>query len=684
MNRFSSQIKLLFALQAIFCSVVNAQQKTPPGVTFYVAPNGSDANAGSESAPFATPQRARDAIRAVKQRGLGRPVTVYLRGGTYFLREPLVFAPQDSGTPDAPITYAAYAGEIPVLSGGTRIRSWKQSGKLWTARVPAGENGALRTFDQLWSANEGKNERRPRARTPNNGNFRVAGSEGKSGPTVRHTLPLLREFRFARGDLKSSWVQSGDAEAVVLHFWVETRLPIEEIDETTQTVRFARGSKLRLTDDNSQNGARYYVEGFREALDAPGEWFHDRARGEIAYFPKRGEERRNWEMIAPRLESLVRFEGRPGAEWVENLTLRGLTLSHNAWQLPRDAVIPKSQAAAYIPGAVVAVGARRCRLENVRLAHFGSYGIELGAGCTDNVIARCQIEDGGAGGIIIDGGDAQSPELLRTGRNTVEDNEIHHLGAVYPSAVGVLLMHTAGNRIAHNHIHHLFYSGVSVGWVWGYKPSVARDNLIEWNHIHDIGQGLLSDMGGIYLLGISPRTRVANNHIHDIQSHGYGGWGIYTDEGSSEITVENNLVYRTKSNPFNQHFGRANVVRNNIFALGGDYVVSQGRDDPPSFASDFNLLWDLGGELVAAGNPRGAKAVLSIEQWRALGQDKNSLVADPGFVNAANGDFTFKAASPALRLGFVPFAWREAGVRRGVVTGPARSSQAGTKRKEIR
>ncbi len=130
------------------------------------------------------------------------------------------------------------------------------------------------------------------------------------------------------------------------------------------------------------------------------------------------------------------------------------------------------------------------------------------------------------------------------------------------------MRHAAGNRIAHNHIHDLFYSGISVGWSWGYGESVARDNAIAHNHVHDVGQGLLSDLGGIYLLGVSAGTTVRNNLVHDVRRYHYGGWGIYPDEGTSHVVIEDNVCYDTDSQALHQHYGRENLVRNNIFAWG--------------------------------------------------------------------------------------------------------------------
>jgi len=242
-------------------------------------------------------------------------------------------------------------------------------------------------------------------------------------------------------------------------------------------------------------------------------------------------------------------------------------------------------------------------------------------------------------------------------------------------------MHADQNTVAHNHIHHLCYTGISCGWVWGYGPSVSRDNRIEFNHIHDVGQKILSDMGGIYLLGQQPGTVVRGNVIHDVDSWSYGGWGIYTDEGSSNILIENNLVYRTKSGGFHQHYGKDNVVRNNIFALAREEQIARSRAEPhksftfehnivyftdgplfgknwtgDGFALDFNLYWNAAGKAVTF--PGG-----TAPQWQKRGFDKHSMVADPKFRDPTKGDFTLAADSPALKLGFKPLDPTSAGPR---------------------
>ena len=281
----------------------------------------------------------------------------------------------------------------------------------------------------------------------------------------------------------------------------------------------------------------------------------------------------------------------------------------------------------------------------------------------------------------------------------ITDNLLQFYGDEYPSAVGILLMHTSGNVVAHNEIHHGWYTGISIGWVWGYGPSVSRDNLIEFNHIHDLGQGLLSDMGGIYTLGVSPGTVIRNNVIHDVNANQYGGWGIYHDEGSTHILDENNLVYNTKFSTFNIHYAKEVTVRNNIFALGRLEQLSRTRMEPHRsvFFENNIVYWKTGelfsknwkdtpyyfylqpGKTPGASSANTTNTVSTFEMnwnlyfnpekqqadipcnggtwadWRQRGKDRDSLYADPLFADAEHYDFRLKPGSPALALGFKPF-----------------------------
>ena len=254
--------------------------------------------------------------------------------------------------------------------------------------------------------------------------------------------------------------------------------------------------------------------------------------------------------------------------------------------------------------------------------------------------------------------------------------------SAYPAAsirstVGVLSMNAYDVSICHNHIFDLFYTGVSCGWEWGYQDSVSRDNLIAFNHIHDLGHKLLSDMGGIYTLGVQPGTVIRNNLIYNVTSAHYGGWCIYPDEGSSHLLIENNVCYDADRQPFHQHYGRENIIRNNIWVCGGESVGIYSRNEPhtgfvwlrnimvskgePMFKSywlpdaeahrivaDCNLYYNTAGKPVFL---MGGKN-FSFKQWQAMGRDQHSIVADPKFKDFARRDLTLARNSPAFKVGF--------------------------------
>jgi hypothetical protein len=274
----------------------------------------------------------------------------------------------------------------------------------------------------------------------------------------------------------------------------------------------------------------------------------------------------------------------------------------------------------------------------------------------------------------------ESGKVNPAGEITFTDNEITHYGRIHPAAVGVLVMQSGKNRIAHNLIADGYYTGISVGWTWGYAESPCRENIIEFNHVHTIGQGLLSDMGGIYTLGPQPGTIIRGNYFHDIVSHAYGGWGLYTDEGSSGIVLENNLVARCKSAGFHQHYGKDNIVRNNVFAWNREHSLMRSREESHnSFTFEHNIVVADSGELLGSywsnehfvidhncywdtrhGANDGAYQFAggTFAQWRARGHDVHSVIRDPGVpgggIPVPNSESV--AAAIGFQLGTLPKA----------------------------
>jgi hypothetical protein len=633
-----------------------------PRPDFIVSPAGNDSwsgrlaepNRDKTDGPFATVDRARNAVRELKPRP-DVPRTVAIRGGTYYLKETVAFGPDDSGTKDSPIVYISWDGEIPVLSGGIRVTGWKKSGDRWMAKVP----GTARSgFTQLWA----NGVRRYRSRLPREGYYHIAKGVSLSG------------FRCLPDEFPKKLANPDEVEVLVFQNWTMNRTPLAGLDAKTLTVTLAAPVSEMADWAVLKQGARFIFDNVREAL-APGQWHLDAKAGTLTYLPLPGETPENTEVIVPRLSLLVEFNGDvKERKWVAHLELRGISFAHTGWTTP-----PRGQncgqAEVNLDGALTATGARNITIADCAVAHTSCHGMDFGAGCRDIVVERCAVTDLGAG--AVKAGTTESPTNPEEAveRITVRDCTLAHGGRFHPAGIGVLILRAAGCQVVHNDIFDFYYTGVSVGWSWGYADAGTRENRVADNHIYNLGQGVLNDMGGIYTLSPQPGTVLVGNKIHDIEcaDGGYGGWGIYYDEGSTGIVAEGNLVYRTNSAGFHQHYGRENFVRNNIFAFGGQGQLMRTRaenhlsftlernivlaDGVPLLASNWsgtgfeivrNLYWDL------AGAPTGPTKETTWEQWKAQGHDANSVVADPGFADPRKGDFTLKPDSPAFRLGIKP------------------------------
>lgn len=645
----------------------------------YVSIDGNDSNPGTIDQPYQSIQKA------IVESGRLKSSFIYLKAGIYPLTEPLVVLPT-SQLDSLKIT--GYSDDKVVISGGRRLTGWKkQKNGLWVTDVPEAKNGKWQ-FSQLFV--NGKLQ--PRARKPNSGFLRVKGMPDGTALKVRYNTPS-KTFEFAEGEIRSDWKNMEDVEVVVYHFWTDTHLRIQSVDTATNIITFKHRSSKVFSDDYSNEGARYIVQNVFEELDSPGEWYLDRKSGKCFYYPFPEDDIEVTTIVAPVADQLIRLDGDPlNRNFIKKISFENLEFCYTNWELPIDDTNSR-QGSAIVPAAISLKGAQNCSFKNCRFTNLGTWAVELNEGCSKNTFVLNEIDHVAAGGIRINGGNYDEHPLLSTSKNKIERNHIHHYGEVYPSAVGVLLQRTEGNQIAHNLIHNGYYTGISIGWEWGYGRSVSRDNIIEYNHIHHIGQGMLSDMGAIYTLGVSPGTIIRNNLIHDVDANGYGGWGVFLDEGSTHILFENNVIYNTKFAPLSIHFSKELTVRNNIFALGrkqqldrsrvehhksvffernivywreGNLIDGKWKDEPyqfyfhpknetgtatvkETFDMDYNLFF----------NPVKSLDQISFNgkswrEWNEMGKDVHSVYADPLFEDATNYDFRLKAQSPAFNLGFTP------------------------------
>lgn len=691
MPQLENPSRVLALLAAILLCVTCRTIASEPN--FFVATGGSDQwsgtaanpNADKSDGPFATVQRAQLAVRELRKKQADRaePIIVAIRGGNYWLDKPIQFEPEDSGTEKSPVIYQAYENEQPILSGGRAITGWKLDEKQrWYADLPEAKDGKW-SFVQIFV----NQQRRDRVRMPKQGYYKVAAS---CDPTPKAAGKGNDRFGFNQGELDPNWHNLDDVEVAVFHQWAVSRLRVASIDAAAKTVTLHGSTSGTSSWAQFSPGARYFVMNVQEALSEPGEWYLDRTTGRLTYIAKPGESMENTTVVAPYLRNLLLFAGDlKQRRWVQHLQLKGLTFAHSNWSTPPDGqAFP--QAEINLGAAVAAIATRHVSLEGCAVRHTGEYGVGFGAGCKYNRLEGCELVDLGAGGIKIgnalpsqwdDSLAAPADEEAEVSHHTVNNCLVAHGGRLHPAAIGVWIGHSPYNTITHNDVFDFYYTAFSIGWVWGYAESHAHHNEIAFNHAHHIGQGVLSDMGCTYTLGVSPGTTIHDNHFHDVVSFDYGGWGLYTDEGSTGIVLKNNLVYRCSRASFHQHYGKENRVENNILANSGEQQLQRTRTEPhTSFFFERNIVfWENDSPLLGsnwndnnfhmdsnlyfhAGKPVTFFGGLTLEQWQKdRKQDLNSVIADPGFVDSKKDDFRLKPDSPALKLGFVPFDYSKAG-----------------------
>ena len=658
----------------IFCQESAFSQK------IYVSPAGTDTNDGTIDKPLGTLTAANNKARELrKTMKFDEPLEIIASGGEYFMIQPLSLKADDSGTPDSPLVFKAEPGSKAIFRGGIQISGFeKVNENLWRAFVPQ-----VAWYDSYFEQLYVNGKRAVRAKSPNEGFFRVKNvtetilekGEGRSPELAVQKVELDISDTASFSSFSKQDFQ--DALIVFYHNWDNTRKRVTGFVRESLSVYIAGEGMKPWNPIN--NKSRYLVENFKAALDAPGEWFLDRS-GYLYYIPREGETTENTVFHIPVIKEFVTIQGDPvSGRKVENIRFENLVFEVAGYKTPPDGNEP-AQAAAPVDAVVTLDFADNIEFRNCEIAHTGTYAFWFRRACSNCSVNKCYMHDLGAGGIKIGETVIRKDADEITSNITVDNNIIRDAGHIFPCAVGIIIFNASDNKLTHNEIADLRYSGVSVGWVWGYSPSPSKRNLIAFNHIHHLGWGELCDMGGVYTLGASEGTVVANNQIHHVYSFDYGGWGLYTDEGSYDITMENNLVYMCKNSGFHQHYGKENIIRNNIFAFNIRSQLQATRIEEHkslsftnniiyfdrgtllssnwhkfNLVTDNNIYWDTRTKDIRFGD-------VSFADWRKSGKDVHSIIADPEFVNPSAFDFRLKRNSLVRKTGFIPFDYSSAGV----------------------
>jgi hypothetical protein len=531
------------------------------------------------SGPVSTLAAARDAVRKARAEGENGPITVRVADGVYPLTEAVIFEPQDSD-----VTYEAAAGAKPVFAGGRKITGWTAGPDgVWTAKV----DPAWR-FEALWV----NGQRATRARTPNAGFLQAYGQPSDPLPGVplaaspsRTLIQISPDDAKAFADLSKE--ELNDVNTLVYFSWDVSRLRLAGVDAAKGTLQFTGGVREFFSLAPFHN---MHLENFRAALDAPGEWFLARD-GTVSYIPRPGETPENAEVWAPVAAQWLVIKGDPANEqFVEKLAFRGLSFRGQSYTLPEKGV-HYGQAESGLIGAIEVDGARELTFERCEFTGTLTHALRIRNGNRDVTVRQCLLRDLGAGGIYIGDSKTNQPGPQHTSHVTVENCIIQTGGRYFMAGIGVLVFHASDVIIRHCDIADFFYSAISTGWTWGYKPTTCARILIEHCHLHHLGWAVLSDMGGVYTLGPQPGSVIRSCHIHDIGCASYGAWGMYNDEGSTGIVWESNLVHDTQSAGYHQHYGRGNIVRNNIIAFGAEEHVRYSRPEEFfAFAFERNIV----------------------------------------------------------------------------------------------
>lgn len=542
----------------------------------YVSPRGNDRSEGTAAHPVLTLQRA---VALSHASGARR---IVLHGGTYRLTAPLHLTAADAG-----LSFNAATGERPILSGGVRITGWHEvvdaRRNLWAAPVPQ----SVKNSRQLYI--NGLRATRTRGRVPVVLTETLTGYTASTDTMAAWNNPSDIEFVYTGGN--SIWSERSEG----LGSWTQPRCPIASIsgttitmaqpcwDNSTKRVMLPNGSRTaNLVGPMSVGKRPEYVENAYELLGAPGQFYLDRPAHVVYYVPRPGENLKTADVEMPVLETLVEGDGSAAAP-IDNITFSGLQFSYATWLGPSSPEgfseiqanyqvtgpdgYSRQALCHFVPNGTCPFGAWTQAHANISLSfahrvrfihddfiHLGAAALTLGDGAQNDSVEGCIFTDISGNGVQLGGVDTPlAPIKDFTSNNRVENNLFRNVGAEYRGGIPIVVGYARNTVVAHNQIDHIPYAAISMGWGgWPDKIKHAGQannsagNIIRDNLIHDLMIDL-SDGGGIYTQGLTGKTladgeKITGNVIYNQFSSGHE---IYTDNGSSMITVSGNVMFNT-------------------------------------------------------------------------------------------------------------------------------------------
>ncbi|CAF0741905.1 unnamed protein product [Adineta ricciae] len=684
-------ILVLFAIVFINIEYSSSSDITKTFFTeLYVVPFpslfGSDAD-GSFTRPYATLQQALDHIEHdynCRDASSPQKTTIYLYP-TYYHAAPVHFRKIHSHTrlttmnikdtvyyrkylsPNHPHRLLSKAS----ISGGIPVTGWTSIGNnVYQATVTTSA-----FINQLFV----NNQRIPRTRTPVDPSTYLQYDAPLSDPNQARF-----GFHYADGQFNSSWPLT-DAMVVVYHSWTTSHHYIDKLD-ANRTILFTNPSDRPIGAMVAQGQRRFHVENM--CISPSPNTFCFISATKTVYLATDGSYDPNQsEIIAPINETVMSLVGDDTINSIEDVIIDNIAIQYSAWNIDRTQQADAQAASFLTYAALFIANATSIIMSNIEISHTGSYGVWIKEGTSNINLLNSLVTDTGAGGIRI--GQMIAPVPTPTTSVQILSNEVSYGGNVFPSGVGIISHRATDVTIVDNLIHHHRYTGISVGWQWGYASSYTSNVLVQGNYIYNIGQHILCDQGGIYTLGIQPGTIIHGNVIKNVFSYAMYMWGIYLDEGTSDIVVSNNVVYNTGWASLFQHYGANNTIINNVFARAslsppphpgdpstdGDIHIGL-TENHTSFTFQHNIVYDtfLNGNHSAYKSDQGAiaffnsnlyynpynttllfgKQQVSFTDWQKTGQENNSLIADPLFTGDVNqcDFFTVQLNSPAAQIGF--------------------------------